>query len=80
MINMYYKASNFTLVKNLLVQRPFTRVCFSKGARVFVDFVLVPGDGRDVYCCSDSEAFPFWEPPSSHLFFSSLTSMPPDCQ
>lgn len=41
--------------------------------------MFVPGEGRAAYCCSDSGAFPFWEPPSTHLFFSSLASMPPDC-
>lgn len=42
--------------------------------------VFLPDDGRDAYYCSDSGGFPFWEHPSSHLFFSSLTSMPPDSQ
>lgn len=40
---------------------------------------FVPDDGRDAFCCSDSGAFPFWEPPSSHLFFSSPASMRPHC-
>ena len=37
------------------------------------------GEGRAAYCWTDSGAFPFWEPPSTHLFLSSLASMPPDC-
>ncbi len=71
---LVWDISKRDLTKEWLEERCVYVCCFSECVKLFVCV-----SGRDAYrCCDSGGAFPFWEPPSSHLFFSSLASMPSD--